>query len=35
MGIAEIGVAMLTRWDPANDFATAHERSPGRASPTH
>ena len=35
MGIAELGVAMLTRWDPADEFATAHDRSQRRASPTH
>jgi SPW repeat len=35
MGVAELGIAMLTRWDPADDFATAHDRSPRHASPTH
>jgi hypothetical protein len=35
MGIAELGVAMLTRWDPADAFATARERAPREASPSH
>jgi hypothetical protein len=35
MGVAELGVALLTRWDPADDFATVHDRPPRRASPTH
>jgi SPW repeat len=34
MGIAEAGIAMLTRWDPADEFAVAHDRHGGHASPT-
>ena len=35
MGVAEAGIAMLTRWDPADSFAVAHDRHAGHASPTH
>ena len=35
MGIAEAGIAMLTRWDPADSFAVAQDRPAGHASPTH
>ena len=35
MGIAEAGIAMLTRWDPADSFAVAQDRHAGHASPTH
>jgi hypothetical protein len=35
MGVAELCIAMLTRWDPADEFAMAHDRPPRHASPTH
>ncbi len=35
MGIAEAGIAMLTRWDPADEFAVAQKGHAGHASPTH
>jgi hypothetical protein len=35
MGVAEAGLTLLTRWDPADDFAVAQDRHAGRAAPTH